>query len=38
MQKLCPECGEKTIDRTDKKFCTDYCKNAYNNKIKTVKT
>ncbi len=33
MQKLCPECGEKIIGRTDKKFCTDYCRNAYNNKI-----
>jgi len=33
MQKLCPECGEKIIGRTDKKFCSDYCRNAYNNKI-----
>ncbi len=33
MQKLCPECGEKIIGRTDKKFCTDYCRNAYNNKV-----
>lgn len=33
MQKLCLECGEKIIGRTDKKFCTDYCRNAYNNKV-----
>jgi len=33
MQKLCPECGTKIIGRTDKKFCTDYCRNAYNNKV-----
>jgi len=33
MQKRCLECGEKIIGRTDKKFCTDYCRNAYNNKI-----
>ncbi|RKS55787.1 hypothetical protein BC962_0757 [Gillisia mitskevichiae] len=33
MQKACPECGEKIIGRTDKKFCSDYCRNAYNNKI-----
>lgn len=33
MQKQCPECGEKIIGRTDKKFCSDQCRNAYNNKI-----
>ncbi|CAM4090011.1 DUF2116 domain-containing protein [Gillisia hiemivivida] len=33
MQKACPECGEKIVGRTDKKFCSDYCRNAYNNKI-----
>ncbi|WP_299124434.1 hypothetical protein [uncultured Tenacibaculum sp.] len=31
--KKCLECGEKVIGRVDKKFCTDYCRNAYNNKI-----
>ena len=33
MQKQCPECGEKIIGREDKKFCSDYCRNAFNNKI-----
>lgn len=33
MKKLCPECDEKIIGRTDKKFCSDQCRNAYNNKI-----
>jgi len=33
MQKQCLECGEKIVGRTDKKFCTDYCRNAYNNKV-----
>ncbi len=33
MQKACPECGEKIIGRTDKKFCSDYCRNTFNNKM-----
>ena len=33
MQKDCPECGEKIKGRTDKKFCSDYCRNAHNNKL-----
>jgi len=34
MQKQqCLECGESFKGRTDKKFCTDYCRNAYNNKV-----
>jgi len=33
MQKACPECGDKIVGRTDKKFCSDYCRNAYNNKM-----
>ena len=28
----CLECGEKIIGRSDKKFCSDACRNAYNNK------
>lgn len=27
----CLECGEKIIGRSDKKFCNDGCRNAYNN-------
>lgn len=33
MQKQCPECGEKIVGRIDKKFCSDACRNAYNNSI-----
>lgn len=28
----CLECGERIIGRSDKKFCNDACRNAYNNK------
>jgi predicted nucleic acid-binding Zn ribbon protein len=31
--KTCLECGDKLIGREDKKFCSDSCRNAYNNKI-----
>jgi len=31
--KECLECGEKTVGRSDKKFCSDLCRNAYNNKL-----
>ena len=31
--KLCLECGERIQGRSDKKFCSDYCRNAYNNKV-----
>ncbi len=33
MSKTCLECGEKIIGREDKKFCSDGCRNTYNNKI-----
>lgn len=33
MQKQCLECGEKIVGRIDKKFCSDGCRNAYNNKV-----
>jgi len=32
-QKKCPECGEMIIGRADKKFCSDQCRNTYNNKL-----
>lgn len=28
----CLECNEKIVGRSDKKFCNDACRNAYNNK------
>lgn len=33
MQKACLECGEKIVGRVDKKFCSDYCRNAYHNNL-----
>lgn len=33
MSRLCPECGEKIIGRSDKKFCSDACRNAHNNSL-----
>lgn len=30
--KNCLECGKPVKGRLDKKFCDDYCRNAYNNK------
>ena len=33
MNKTCLECGEKIVGREDKKFCSDGCRNSYNNKI-----
>lgn len=31
--RTCLECAEKLVGREDKKFCSDNCRNAYNNKI-----
>lgn len=31
--KKCLECGDKVVGRVDKKFCSDYCRNAFNNKV-----
>ncbi|QLG44893.1 DUF2116 family Zn-ribbon domain-containing protein [Costertonia aggregata] len=33
MKKQCLECGTAILGRIDKKFCNDYCRNAYNNKL-----
>lgn len=32
-QRLCLECGEPLSGRSDKKFCSDACRIAYNNRI-----
>ncbi len=36
--KRCPECNEPLRGRADKKFCSDMCRNAYNNRLKTDNT
>jgi len=33
MKKNCLECNEPIQGRIDKKFCSDYCRNTYNNKV-----
>lgn len=33
MERKCLECGDKILGRIDKKFCSDHCRNAYNNKL-----
>ena len=30
-KKTCPVCGDPIIGRIDKKFCSDQCRNAFNN-------
>lgn len=42
-KKTCPVCGDPIIGRMDKKFCSDQCRNAYNNQrnnhsSETIKT
>ncbi len=32
MKRECIECGNEFIGRADKKFCDDFCRNAYHNK------
>lgn len=32
-KRICLECEEPLMGRVDKKFCSDYCRNSYNNKI-----
>jgi predicted nucleic acid-binding Zn ribbon protein len=31
-QSTCLECKESMVGRSDKKFCSDYCRNAFNNR------
>ena len=35
-KRTCLECGEAFHGRADKKFCSDLCRNAYNNKLNSV--
>jgi predicted nucleic acid-binding Zn ribbon protein len=32
IQRNCIECGVKIVGRSDKKFCSDACRNSYNNR------
>jgi predicted nucleic acid-binding Zn ribbon protein len=33
--KVCLACGKPIKGRADKKFCDDYCRNSYNNQLKS---
>lgn len=37
MYKTCLECAEKLLGRSDKKFCSDSCRNTFNNRINREK-
>lgn len=37
-KRACIECGESFNGRSDKKFCSDVCRNAYNNKLNSDST
>ena len=32
-QRACQECGQKLLGRKDQKYCSDYCRNGFNNKL-----
>lgn len=36
MERKCMECGDLLHGRSDQKFCSDACRNNYNNKLKSV--
>lgn len=36
--RVCPECGDPIHGRIDKKFCSDQCRNTFNNKDKGYST
>lgn len=33
VEKNCPVCGDPIVGRVDKVFCSDQCRNTYNNKL-----
>ncbi len=37
-ERYCLECGTKIIGRIDKKFCSDQCRNTYNNRLNRDET
>ncbi|MGJ1236934.1 MULTISPECIES: hypothetical protein [Sphingobacterium] len=37
-EKVCLECGKVIYGRSDKRFCDDACRNAYNNKLNSDQT
>jgi hypothetical protein len=37
-KRKCHDCGEEFSGRSDKKFCSDMCRNAFNNKLNSDST
>ena len=37
-QRACKECGQKLSGRKDQKFCSDYCRNTFNNQQNAITT
>ena len=37
-ERNCPECGDRLVGRVDKKFCSDQCRNTYNNRLNSDTT
>ena len=37
-ERSCLECGKPVFGRVDKKFCSDSCRNAYNNRSNSTST
>lgn len=33
MERVCLECGSPLMGRVDQKFCSDQCRNTYNNRM-----
>jgi len=38
MERKCLDCGETIYGRVDKKFCSDQCRNNYNNRMNSDNT
>jgi len=38
MERYCLECGAKLHGRMDQKFCSDQCRNTYNNRLNKDET
>lgn len=34
MEKTCLQCGQQVKGRSDKKFCNDWCRNSFNNRVR----
>lgn len=32
-ERSCKECGQKLVGRKDQKFCSDFCRNSFNNRL-----